>query len=53
MTDSSQISEEIDSDQKNANKVRCQHCDSLILSKGSATYIEKEVTFGTEAYQTF
>lgn len=43
MTDVALILEEIDEEQKNKNNVRCQYCNSLILSKKSAKYISKEV----------
>ena len=43
MTEIALITDEIDQDQKNRNNVRCQFCNSLILTKKTANYILKEV----------
>ena len=43
MTDVALIPDEIGEDLENKNNVRCQFCNSLILSKKAAKYVLKEV----------
>ncbi|CRL01102.1 CLUMA_CG014199, isoform A [Clunio marinus] len=42
MTDTSKLNDEITESQQNANKIRCQFCNSLILTPNNAKFIEKE-----------